>query len=156
MQKGIRMIPQHILVPIDFSEFSKQALGYAIDLATKLQARLTLLHVIQPLPSGVDIGVILPAGYMEELEAGLHQSLQSYYERVTQAGLQGEILVEHGIPFKIITDVAATHHVDMIVMGTQGRTGLQHLLIGSVAEKVVRLAPCAVLVVRQATVDAAC
>jgi nucleotide-binding universal stress UspA family protein len=119
-----------------------------------LHARLTLLHVIQPLPSGVDVGVILPAGYMEDLEAGLNQSLQAYHDRVTQAGLQGEVVVEHGIPFKSIIDAATNRHVDMIVMGTQGRTGLQHLLLGSVAEKVVRLAPCAVLVVRHPTIEA--
>lgn len=145
------MTPRHFLVPIDFSEFSRQALDYAIALAGKLQARLTLVHVIQPLPSGVELGIVLPPGYMEDLEAGLHSSLQSYLERVTTAGLQGETLVEHGMPFKVIIEVAAARHVDLIVMGTQGRTGLQHFLLGSVAEKVVRLAPCAVLTVRQST-----
>ena len=57
----------------------------------------------------------------------------------------------HGVPFQEILDTAKTQQVDLIIMGTQGRTGLQHVLMGSVAEKVVRLAPCPVLVVRQPT-----
>ena len=78
--------------------------------------------------------------------------MQACLERVTAAGLEGEIAVVHGIPFQEILDTAKTQQVDLIIMGTQGRTGLQHVLMGSVAEKVVRLAPCPVLVVRQPTI----
>jgi nucleotide-binding universal stress UspA family protein len=145
------MTAQHFLVPIDFSAYADQALEYAIALAQKLQARLTLLHVIQPLPiSGTDMGMgtVLPYTYFEELETALHQALEKKLQRVHQAGLEGDYVLVHGIPFQVIIDTAAAQHMDLIIMGTHGRTGLTHMLMGSVAEKVVRLGPCPVLVTR--------
>ena len=68
---------------------------------------------------------------------------------MTAAGLIGECVVLYGVPFQEIVDTAKARQVDLIIMGTHGRTGLLHVLLGSVAEKVVRLAPCSVLVVRQ-------
>jgi nucleotide-binding universal stress UspA family protein len=147
------MTAQRFLVPVDFSEYANQALEYAISLASKLDARLTLLHVIQSLPlGGVDMGVTLPYTYMHDLEAEITSGMEAYLEQVTAAGLEGEIAVVHGVPFQEIIETAKTQQVDLIVMGTHGRTGLQHVLLGSVAEKVVRLAPCPVLVVRQPTI----
>jgi nucleotide-binding universal stress UspA family protein len=147
------MASQRFLVPTDFSEYANQALDYAINLAEKLDARLTLLHVIQPVPmAGVDMGVTLPSTYLQDLEAEIMQSMESQLARVTAAGLEGEIVVVHGVPFHEILETAKTQKVDLIVMGTHGRTGLQHILLGSVAEKVVRLAPCPVLVARQPTI----
>ena len=141
------------LVPLDFSEYANQALEYAIHLASKLEARLTLLHVIQALPlGGVDMGLTLPFTLLQDLEAKITSSMQAYLERVTAAGLEGEIIIVKGVPFQEILETAKTQQVDLIVMGTYGRTGLQRVLLGSVAEKVVRLAPCPVLVVRQPTV----
>ena len=146
------MAVQRFLVPIDFSEYANQALDYAINLAGKINARLTLLHVIQSIPlGGADMGVTLPYTYVQDLEAEIMQSMESYRARVTAAGLAGEIVVVHGVPFHEILETAKTQQVDLIVMGTHGRTGLQHVLLGSVAEKVVRLAPCPVLVARQPT-----
>lgn len=147
------MAAQRFLIPVDFSEYATQALEYALDLANKLGARVTLLHVIQSLPlGGVDMGVVIPYTYIQDLEAEIMNSMQAYLERVTAAGLEGDIAVVHGVPFHEIIETAKTQQVDLIVMGTHGRTGLQHVLLGSVAEKVVRLAPCPVLVVRQPTV----
>ena len=147
------MAAQRFLVPLDFSEYANQALDYAINLASKLGARLTLLHVIQPLPlGGVDMGVTVPYTYIQDLEAEIMESMNDYLERVTAAGLEGEIAVVHGVPFHEIIEMAKTQQMDLIVMGTHGRTGFQHVLLGSVAEKVVRLAPCPVLVARQPTV----
>ena len=141
------MTTQHILVPVDFSGYAEQALEYAIALARKLQARLTLLHVISMMPMGVaDGGVALPYSYIQELEAEVQHKMETYRQRVQEAGLEGTVLVEDGTAFQRIVDTARDQHVDLIVMGTQGRTGLAHLFLGSVAEKVVRLAPCPVLV----------
>lgn len=147
------MATQRFLVPLDFSEYANQALDYAINLASKLGARLTLLHVIQSLPlGGVDMGVTLPYTYLQELEAEIMATMNDCLERVTAAGLAGEIVVVHGVPFHEIIETAKTQQVSLIVMGTHGRTGFQHILLGSVAEKVVRLAPCSVLVARPPTV----
>jgi nucleotide-binding universal stress UspA family protein len=144
------MTPQHCLVPIDFSEHSLHALDYAIELAGKLYARLTLLHVIQSLPvGGADMGVTLPYAYIENLEAELRRSLESYRERITARGLLSDSVIVHGVPFQEIIEIAKARQVDLIIMGTHGRTGLLHVLLGSVAEKVVRLAPCPVLVTRR-------
>jgi universal stress protein A len=145
------MPTQHFLVPIDLSAYADQALAYAIRLASTLEARLTLLHVMQPLPmAGVDMGVTLPATYLQEVEAEVQRSMEAALARVTAAGLTGEQVVLYGVPFQEIVDTAKARQVDLIIMGTHGRTGLLHVLLGSVAEKVVRLAPCSVLVVRQA------
>jgi len=90
-RKDIVMAAQRFLVPLDFSEEANRALDYAITLAGKLGARLTLLHVIQALPLGsVDMGVTLPVAYVEDLEAEIRRSLASCLERVTAAGLEGD------------------------------------------------------------------
>jgi nucleotide-binding universal stress UspA family protein len=144
------MTAQHFLVPIDFSSYAEQALDSAIALAQKLQARVTLLHVIQP-PAVVNVaGGIWPSStFLQDLEAAVTRDMEGYLARVTAAGLAGEIAVVHGVPFQEILDTAKARQVDLIIMGTHGRTGLSHVLLGSVAEKVVRLAPCPVLIARQ-------
>ena len=146
------MSTQHILIPIDFSAYADRALDFAMALASKLPARLTLLHVIQIIPLGLaEGGAPLPYTYIETLEAEVQQSLETYRQRVQEAGLDCDIMVVHGIPFQSIIDVARDQQVDLIIMGTHGRTGLKHILLGSVAEKVVRLAPCPVLITRGPT-----
>src|SRR5262249_18194299 len=151
-RKDTRMTAQRFLVPIDFSEDANQAVEYAIGLASTLGARVTLLHVIQLLPLGSgDMSVTVPCTYIQDLEADITSRMQACLERITTAGLEGEMTVVHGVPFQAILDTAKKQQVDLIIMGTHGRTGLQHVLMGSVAEKVVRLAPCPVLVVRQPT-----
>jgi nucleotide-binding universal stress UspA family protein len=138
------MIPQHVLVPVDFSAPSDQALAYAITLAEKLQARVTLLHVIHMPPlAGADLAMQLNA-----IEEAAQQATDACLQRVRDAGLPGEQIISQGVPWQEIVKTAEDTGADLIIMGTHGRTGLQHVLLGSVAEKVVRLAPCAVLVTR--------
>jgi len=98
------------------------------------------------------MGVTLPYTYLQDLEADIMQSMEACLARVTAAGLEGDIVVVHGVPFHEIVETAKAQNVDLIIIGTHGRTGLQHILLGSVAEKVVRLAPCPVLVARQPTI----
>jgi len=143
------MTAQHILVPTDFSEYADYALDYAIELAQKLQARLTLLHIIQltPMTMGDMYGYSLEA-YLEAIESEAQKRMEALLNRVYQEGLEGETVIVQGVPFQIIVDMAESQNADLIVMGTHGRTGLTHALMGSVAEKVVRLAPCPVLVTR--------
>src|SRR5215467_9430920 len=99
------MTVHHILVPIDFSPYAEQALDYAMTLAKPLQARVTLLHVIQPsLVAGADMGTWPSPAYSEELEAAVTHDLEGYLARVTTAGLAGEMVVVQGIPFQEIID----------------------------------------------------
>jgi nucleotide-binding universal stress UspA family protein len=97
-----------------------------------------------------DGGVALPYSYIQALEAEVRHKMETYRQRMQEVGLESTVLVEDGTPFQCIVDTARDQHVDLIVMGTQGRRGLAHLFLGSVAEKVVRLAPCPVLVTRGA------
>ncbi|MGE3540041.1 MAG: universal stress protein [Candidatus Tectimicrobiota bacterium] len=139
---------QHILVPLDFSADAEHALEYAINLARTVGARLTLFHVMQPFPlAGVPMGVPLPATYLQASEAALQQAMETALGRVTASGVAGESRMVYGVPWQEVLEAAERQAVDLIIMGTRGRTGLAHVLLGSVAEKVVRLAPCAVLVV---------
>jgi len=144
------MIVQHVLVPMDFSATADRALEYAIALAQQLHARLTLLHVLDLTPVTMDemtVGVV--ATYLEEQEIEAQHLLQASLERVQRAGLQGDSLLVQGTPTQTIVDTAGEQGVDLILMGTHGRTGLAHVFLGSVAEHVVRQAPCPVLVVRR-------
>jgi universal stress protein A len=144
------MTIQHFLIPLDLSTPAAQALDYAIVLAKQLQARVTLLYVIQP-PVVVDVDAALwpSSTFVQDLEAAVTRAMEVYLARVTAAGLAGELVVVHGVPFHEIIETAKARQVDLIVMGTHGRTGLFYGLLGSVAEMVVRLAPCSVLVARQ-------
>lgn len=146
------MTAEHLLVPIDFSPHSDHALEYAIELAQKLQAHLTLLHVIHltPLTMG-DMVTSFPGPFPEEVETEARRLMDALLGRLRDAGLEGETGIVHGIPFQSIIDTAKDNGTDLIVMGTHGRTGLPYALMGSVAEKVVRLSPCPVLVTRAAT-----
>jgi nucleotide-binding universal stress UspA family protein len=141
---------QHILVPTDFSPDAEQALEHAVALAQQFKARITLLHAIH-LPVTTEVAL---TAYFSEMEASAQRDMETYQKRVADAGLTVEALVLVGDPFRQITETAANAGVDLIVMGTHGRTGLQHWMLGSVAERVVRLAPCPVLVTRQTQSDA--
>ncbi|ETW96775.1 MAG: hypothetical protein ETSY1_25270 [Candidatus Entotheonella factor] len=135
---------QYILVPVDFSPDAEQALDDAIALGQVFQARLSLLHVVS-LPGFTEVNL---SAYSQKLENSARQQMETYQQRVTHAGLPSETQVIHGDPYRSIVQAATDQPVDLIIMGTHGRTGIPHLLIGSVAERVVRLAPCPVLVTR--------
>ena len=146
------MTAQHILVPTDFSEYADSALDYAIELAKVLQARLIVLYVFHL--SSLTLGEAPPAvldDTLAAMETNAQHQVQMALARVQEAGLQGDSMIVEGIPFQVIIETAESQDIDLIVMGTHGRTGLTHALMGSVAEKVVRLAPCPVLVTRGTT-----
>ena len=138
-----------ILVPYDFSPHSEHALDWAIGLAEQYQARLELLHVIHILPPVVDIA----GDVYEHVEQAQLAAAQKHLETVLSTKADGSSVrfdsnVRRGVPFQTICDEAATHKADLIVMGSHGRTGLSHVFIGSVAERVIRHAPCPVLVTK--------
>ena len=138
---------KHILVPTDFSADADHALEHAIALAGQFGTRLTLLHVVHLyLPGAAVAG--FPA-YMAKLKREADQQLRVPRNRIQDANVAVQAITEMGVPAERIAEVAGDRQVDLIVMGTQGRTGLPHLLLGSVAERVVRLAPCPVMVTRR-------
>ena len=144
---------RRILVPIDFSPTSDQALHYAAALAEEFGASLALLHVIEdrlmsgPWPAEVYLGELpkLREGLVKDAERRMLKCLDMLTaQHITSTG---EVLI--GGPSHVIVDQANQTGVDLIVMGTHGRTGITHLLVGSVAERVIRHAPCPVFVVRE-------
>ena len=143
------MSTSQILVPIDFSAHTERALDYASMLASKLSARVLLMHVIHAMPLGVtEMGSAMPSAYLQQIESEISQGMEKHLQRLSAAGLASEMVLVHGVPLEEIVHLATARQVELIIMGTHGRTGLGHLFLGSVAEQVVRLAPCPVLVIR--------
>ncbi len=132
-----------ILVPLDLSEASLVGLEYAAGLAELFHAELLLLFVVEPLYYAGDLGLLL-----EEQRRFGHEELGRIGERLTRRGVPHRSMILNGTPYAVIADEADRQHADLIVMATHGRTGLSHLFLGSVAEKVVRLARVPVLTVR--------
>src|SRR5215470_12023633 len=135
-----------ILVPTDFSTYAEHALLEALAIAARDQAHVLLLHVLPLLPMTWAEEWPLPQPQFEEqMQRDAEQQLQTL---AAQHTVPIETLVLWGSPATVICDVAKTRQCHLIVMSTHGRTGLAHVFIGSVAERVVRYAPCAVLIVR--------
>lgn len=139
-----------ILVPTDFSDHSAEALKVAAALSRAFDAPLCLLAVYQPIAVPIIEGAILPLAVdIGDEVARLNTQLQEAERAANAAGaVQVSSTLRQGAPYEQIIAEAAASDSDVIVMGTHGRTGLSHMLLGSVAEKVVRQAPCAVLTVR--------
>ena len=139
-----------ILVPVDFSKHSERATALAVELARRFEASLTLLHVYSiptyPLPEGY---VLASPEVVADLMEKTSVAIKEVRARVLAQGVaKVDALLVEGSAFAEIVRTAREKHFDLIVMGTHGRSGLKHALMGSVAEKVVRKAPCPVLSVR--------
>jgi universal stress protein A len=137
-----------ILAPTDFSEYSKQAIAYAREWAQRFGAKLVLLHVVE-LPTYRLEGLPpsrLGASFLGDLERQAADELAQVLPQEAEVEVVRRVVV--GVPYRKIVEVAAAEKVDLIVMATHGRTGLSHLIMGSVAERVVRTAPCPVLTMR--------
>jgi nucleotide-binding universal stress UspA family protein len=140
---------RHILVPTDFSEGSVRAFETALEMARDSGAIMTLLHV-QHVPTSVFPDVILPMApeMMRDAEHSTELVLDEWCGRAHAAGVPCDRRTVIGATHVEICDTAEEIDADLIVIGTHGRGGLSHALLGSVAEKVVRKAPCPVLTVR--------
>jgi nucleotide-binding universal stress UspA family protein len=136
---------RHVLVPIDFSETSEAALKYGIALARAFKAKLHLLHV--PEHPGVAAEAEYPLGIFETMQNAAHDRLGALLTARETRELKPELAMRIGKPSAEIIRYAQNRGIDLIVMGTHGRTGVAHVLMGSVAERVVRSAPCPVLTV---------
>lgn len=139
---------RRILVATDFAESAEQALDYATELARTQAAELVLLHVYVEPPPYPEVASAQVATIYEEQRRWVETALEERGRRARGAGLLARSLVRTGSPAAVIARTAEEEGADMVVVGTHGRSGLDRLLLGSVAERVVRLAPCPVLVVK--------
>ncbi|MDZ7363270.1 MAG: universal stress protein [candidate division KSB1 bacterium] len=147
--KPVTMMKQ-ILVPLDFSNFSQRALQYAREIAGFYNARLQLLHVIQDfipptfyLAAAASLSRVTP-----ELKLKIKEAMEKLFEETAGPAVTAEYHVIEGYAAHDIVDFAQENNSDLIVIATHGRTGIEHMLMGSVTEKVVRRAPCPVFTVR--------
>lgn len=142
-----------ILCPTDFSEPASEALSVAGELAQAFSAELIVLHVVEPLPiveaptewigpTGFEVG-----SYQKMLGDVAKETLHRHAAQRLPKALEVKEEVVHGAPAQKIVDVAIREHADLVVIATHGRTGLRHLLLGSVAERVMRLSSCPVLAI---------
>jgi nucleotide-binding universal stress UspA family protein len=137
------MSVRSILVPTDFSETSEAALHYATEMALTLGARLYLMHV--PGKTGEHYEAKYPHG---QFETATRERLSSFLTKEELERLRPEYALRVGPPAEEIVHYAEICDIDLIIMGTHGRSGIAHALMGSVAEQVVRATPCPVLLVR--------
>jgi nucleotide-binding universal stress UspA family protein len=139
-----------LLLPTDFSESARHAFTYALSFAREYKAELHLVHVLEVVPMGYS-GDLFPSAMTEvskEITGYAEAELGKLAEEARAAGVNTHIRIERGRPATEIIRVAAEDEIDMIVIGTHGRGVLSHVLFGSTTERVVRKAPCPVLICR--------
>lgn len=152
---GAHLNLQKILVPIDFSDYSKKALNYAFRFAEQFGASLTLLYVVEPTvyPADFSFGQIGFPNVEDELRKKGEGELHAMIDDMIKGQVPATAVVKTGLPFVEVTTYAAENDIDLIIVATHGHTGVEHILFGSTAEKIIRKAPCPVLVVRQKEKD---
>ena len=136
-----------ILVPTDFSETSEVAVKYGVALARRFDAKLYLLHVVEKSLAEM-AATPFPLGLLDGMQNDVREWLGKILTEQEEKELGPEYVLRVGGPDVEIVRYANERDIDLIVMGTHGRSGVAHMLMGSVAEKVVRKAPCPVLTVR--------
>lgn len=146
------MIPiKKILCPTDFSEPSREAIKIASELASHFKSELCLVHIVSPVPILPFPEGIPPTfdirSYQQELDASSRKALQEVVHQMESNQVRSRFIVVQGDPAHQITDLAREEKPDIMVLSTHGKTGWERLIFGSVAEKVIRLAPCPVLLI---------
>jgi nucleotide-binding universal stress UspA family protein len=136
-----------ILVPVDFSDCSLEAMEYTIQTAREFAASVTILHVIEPASYGLDF-TLVHAGDAQKTTQALEKRLGEFTALLKEQGIPARHVLRSGAPGQAILDGASAAEADLIVMGTHGRRGFSHLVSGSVAEAVLRQAPCPVLTIK--------
>ncbi len=139
-----------ILFPTDFSQGARAAMDHAVSLARDYNAKLVLLYVIQDIsiaewyiPSSLSV-----TDLVEDMQKSAWKEMDKWTAEISAKVKDVEKMVVRGVPFVEIIKTAKDRSADLVVIGTHGRTGIDHMLFGSTAEKVVRKAPCPVLTVR--------
>lgn len=140
-----------ILVPIDFSDYSKNALKYAVNFSSQFNADMILVYVIEPViyPPDFSMGQIALPSVNTEWDLKAKEELDKLSKSEIPPEINVTTILKTGKPFFEIIETAAEENVDLIIIATHGHTGVEHILFGSTAEKVVRKAPCPVLTLRE-------
>ena len=137
-----------ILVPVDFSEHSTAALEAAVELASVFKSKIHLLHCYQIQPGGISpYGITIPSSYFDEIRDAASRQLAEWQEKHIPAAISADASLMSRVPSESIVTTAKEIGADLIVMGTRGLSGFKHVMLGSVAERTVRLAPCPVMTV---------
>ncbi len=140
---------QLILVPIDFSDQVGAVIEWATHLAEEHSSKILLLHVYHlPVEFQQLEGAYLPPDFWSNVKKEAEQQLTTHTQQIRKHDVEVTPLVREGYPATIIVEEAESQGADLIVIGTHGHTGLKHLLLGSVAERVVQKSPCPVLTVK--------
>lgn len=140
---------RHILVPVDFSENTPAVLEWAAHLAEEHGSTITLLHAYHlPVEFQQLEGAYLPPDFWQSVRSEAESTLRRFAAELQGKGVRAETAVCEGYAATVIVEEASIRHADLIVIGTHGRSGLKHLLLGSIAERVVQKAPCPVLTVK--------
>jgi nucleotide-binding universal stress UspA family protein len=140
---------RRILVPLDFSHHAEAILEWGAHLAKEHGSHVILVHAYHlPVEFQQLEGAYLPPDFWTNVKTEAQQVLERHAERLRAQGIAVETVVREGYPATVIQEEAEERHADLIVIGTRGLTGLKHLLLGSVAERVVQKAPCPVLTVK--------
>jgi nucleotide-binding universal stress UspA family protein len=143
---------QNILVPTDFSDHSKAALESAIQIAKSFGSKIHLLHCYQIQAGGVSpYGIALPSEYFDDIREEASRQLNEWVEQVSSEGIEVESSLSSDFPSQEISVTAEKSGSDLIVMGTRGLAGIKHVMLGSVAERTLRISPCPVMTVRVST-----
>lgn len=144
---------QRILVPIDFSDHAEAALAHAVELARTHDARLLLLFVVEEpaFPSFYGAGAATLYDELPDVSARAQEALDEWADKIREPRPRTSTHVEKGSPGPAIVAFAEERRADLIVIASLGRTGLERMMLGSVAEKVVRKAPCSVFVLKSST-----
>jgi len=139
---------RRILVPVDFTETSDRALAYAIDLARKFEASITIVHAYQiPVYAFPEGAYITGADVAAQISTAAQSRLDALVETQKVSGVPLEAVLRDGVAWEEINAVATEHQADLIIIGTHGRRGLMRALLGSVAENVIRTTTLPVLII---------
>ena len=140
-----------VLVPTDFSDYSKSALRYSVNFAKVFDAEIILVYVIEPViyPPDFSMGQIAIPAVNAEWDQKAKEELDNLAKNEIPSGVKVQTIVRTGKPFVEIIDTATGEDADIIIIATHGHSGVEHILFGSTAEKVVRKAPCPVLTLRE-------
>lgn len=144
-------IIKKVLVPIDFSDYSKSALKYAVNFVKTFNAEIILVYVVEPViyPPDFSMGQIAMPSINTEWDDRAKDELQKLAKSEIAEIAAVKTIIKTGKPFVEIIETAKEENVDLIIIATHGHSGVEHILFGSTAEKVVRKAPCPVLTLRE-------